>query len=159
MDLNGGATPSSVVSREEETAGGPAPDLRPRPLPRRLLVIEDAPLQRQVLTFILRKAGYHVTDAALGHEGLRRLREDPPDLVLTDLHLPDLTGWEIARTIRRLRPDLPIVLVTGCPGVMSAPPGLRALVSAIVPKPFDIRELLDLVGRLAAPCGARLFLE
>ncbi len=159
MHLNGGAAPSSLVSREEDMAGGSAPDLRPRPLPRRVLVIEDAPLQRQILAFVLRKAGYLVTDAALGHEGLRQLREDPPDLVVTDLHLPDLTGWDIARTIRRLRPDLPIVLVTGCPGVMSAPPGLRALVSAIVSKHFDIRELLDLVGKLAAPSGARLFLE
>ncbi len=143
MDLNGVRAAASVINGEEEAAGSPAPDLRPGLLPRRVLVIEDEPLQRQALVYILRKAGFVVTGAVAGHEGLRRLREDPPDLVLTDLHLPDLTGWDVARAIRRLQPDLPVVLVSGSPGVMSTAAGLRGLVSAIVPKPFDFQELLQ----------------
>ncbi len=153
MDLNSGTAPASVISGEETKAGSPACDHRSRRLPRRVLVIEDEPLQRHTMAYFLRKAGFIVTDAGRGHEGLRRLREDPPDLVLTDLHLPDLTGWDVARAVRRLQPDLPVVLVTGSLEVASAPGGLRPLVSAIVPKPFEFLELLEVVKRLAAPSG------
>ncbi len=159
MDQNDGAAPASIISGEEEKAGCPAHDRRSRLSPRRVLVIEDEPLQRHTMAYFFRKAGFVVADAGRGHEGLRRLLEDPPDLVLTDLHLPDMTGWDVARAVRRLQLDLPVVLVTGSPGVASAPAGLRSLVSAIVPKPFEFQELLEVVRRLAAPVGAGPFLE
>ncbi len=159
MDLNGGTAPASVISGEEENAGCPAHGDRSRRLPRRVLVIEDEPLQRRTISYFFRKAGFVVADAGRGHEGLRRLFQDPPDLVLTDLHLPDMSGWDVARAVRRLQLDLPVVLVTGSPGVASEPAGLRSLVSAIVPKPFEFQELLEMVNKLAVPLGAGSFLE
>jgi len=157
MDSIGRTAPFPVDTNEEEMAGCPAPDPPPGSSPRRVLVIEDAPLQREILAYILRRAGFRVTDAGEGHEGLRRLREGCVDLVLTDLHLPDLSGWEVARAVRLLRPDLPVVLVTGSPDAMSSPPDLRALVRAILPKPLNFDQLLDLVSHLTAPCRTEPF--
>jgi CheY-like chemotaxis protein len=93
-------------------------------------------------------AGHDVTEAAGGEDGLRAFRETPVDLVVTDLELGDLSGWEVARTVRRLRPDVPVVLITGNPGAAEAAPHLRALVDAILLKPFGARALLEVVKGL-----------
>lgn len=155
MDPDCKKTTTPVGSGEKEMTGRPEPDLRPGQLPCRLLVIDDAPFHRETLAYMLRTQGFLVTEAAGGQEGLRRLRETPVDLVLTDLQMPDLSGWEVARWVRYLRPGLPIVLITGSPEVTDAPSDLRALVSAILSKPFTIERLLEIVrGLIVSPRGA-----
>jgi two-component system cell cycle response regulator DivK len=82
--------------------------------PRRILVVEDNPLNLKLVRDVLQFAGYDVVEAQSGEEGLRVVREAPPDLVLMDLQLPGIDGFE---TLHRLRQEglgrhVPVVAVT-----------------------------------------------
>jgi CheY-like chemotaxis protein len=102
-----------------------------------------------------------VEKAGGGPEGLRRLREDPPDLVVTDLQMPEASGWDVARAAGTLRPAVPVILMTGAVDAVQSSQEGRALVDAVLLKPFSIKELLEHVRRLigdgaaAAPPTAR----
>jgi diguanylate cyclase (GGDEF)-like protein/PAS domain S-box-containing protein len=120
-----------------------------------LLLIDDNAPVRETFGYILQRAGFHVREAAGGVEGLRRLRESPPDLMVTALEMPDLSGWEVAREARVLYPDLPVVLLTGNPDAQEVEPDLRGFVRTILLKPFGARQLLDVVGGLAAERPSR----
>ncbi|MDH4426392.1 MAG: ATP-binding protein [Acidovorax sp.] len=83
--------------------------------PRRtLLVVDDQPLQRQLLAGLLVPLGFEVREAASGRECLEIVRQTPPDLVLLDISMDDLDGWQTAALLRALRPasELPIVFVS-----------------------------------------------
>ena len=80
----------------------------------RIVVVEDAPVARELLCGILRSFGLEVTEASLGGEGLARIREGDPDLVLTDVEMPFMSGIEMVRELRgeaRFR-DLPVIVLT-----------------------------------------------
>ncbi|MDB5848772.1 MAG: hybrid sensor histidine kinase/response regulator, partial [Rhodoferax sp.] len=81
---------------------------------RRLLVVDDQPLQRQLLAGLLVPLGFDVREAASGRECLEIVQHDPPDLVLLDLTMDDLDGWQTAALLRGLMPaeTLPIVFVS-----------------------------------------------
>ncbi len=117
-----------------------------------MLVIDDLPLVRGPIAWLLRREGFDVTEAAGGLEGIRLLCEERVDLVLTDLRMPDCSGWDVARAARQLLTNLPVVLVTGNPEVveaaLEATPALRALVRAVIPKPVHPGTLLRVVGAL-----------
>ena len=134
----------SETSESMEAAARPAPE-RPR-----VLVIDDEPLVRRALSHLLTRAGFRVTQAVGGADGIRQLREAPVDLILTDLRMPDCSGWEVARAAGQFSPGLPVVLVTGSSEAEGAAPELRALVRAIVPKPVYAETLLPLVSALMA---------
>ena len=79
-----------------------------------MLVVEDAPVARELLLGILRSLGHRVTEAIDGRQGLERALDDPPDLVLTDLEMPFLSGLEM---VSRLREDprlarVPVIVLT-----------------------------------------------
>jgi CheY-like chemotaxis protein len=101
----------------------------------RVLVIDDDPTVREVVSYLLASFGYDCETAADGVSGLARFDEGRWHLVLTDLAMPEMNGWEVAAAIRRRAPTTPILLITGLigPEVMqrAAERGLR-----VVPKPF-----------------------
>ena len=117
----------------------------------RLLVIDDQANLRCCVARLLQNAGYKVEEAASGDEGMRRLQQTTaPDVVLTDLQMPGLSGWDIVRAAHVLHPGLPVLVMTARPDPLEAACGAETLVAAILPKPFGIEELLD---RLAALPG------
>ncbi len=81
---------------------------------RTVLVIEDNPDHRYVYSHVLELAGYRVLEAEAGDEGLRLAREREPDIVILDIGLPSIDGWEVARTLKAdaSTRDIPIVAVT-----------------------------------------------
>ena len=82
--------------------------------PLRILLIDDEPTVREALADTLVEDGHAVVQAPSGPEALARLGEGTPvDLVLTDLGMPEMTGWDVARAVRQRWPGLPIGLVTG----------------------------------------------
>jgi CheY-like chemotaxis protein len=99
-------------------------------------------------SYLLRREGYAVELADGGHAGLRRLREAPPHLVVTDLHMPETSGWDVARAAGTLRPAVPVILTTGDADAVHSNPEGCALVEAILLKPFGANDLLELVRRL-----------
>jgi len=131
--------------------GGPvSADRRGRSL--RVLVIDDQAVILDLLSAMGQSLGYEVRTAANGEEGLRIFRREEFDLVLTDLALPGLSGLEIARQIRALRPQIPVILVTGWASHIDQADLQSAGIMEVLYKPFRIEQLTEAVHRaLPAP--------
>lgn len=117
---------------------------------RRVLVIEDTDDNRRILRDLLASAGYETDEAVDGVEGLAAARNDPPGLILLDIQLPLMDGYEVARRIRA-EPALaavPIIAVTSFALAGDEGRAREAGCDAYVSKPFSPRELLKLVRRL-----------
>jgi two-component system response regulator MtrA len=112
----------------------------------RILVVEDDPSIREVTAIGLRNAGWQVTTASDGIEGLERFRADQPDLVVLDVMLPRMDGLEVCRAIRSSS-TVPIVMLTARTDTIDVVVGLEAGADDYVKKPFEIPEL---VARLRA---------
>lgn len=79
----------------------------------RILLVEDEDSLRHMLGLILRKMGHEVMEAANGKEALELCLVEPPDVVVTDLVMPDKEGLETIREIRQLQPDIKIIAMSG----------------------------------------------
>jgi CheY-like chemotaxis protein len=117
-------------------------------VPRRLLIIDDDPACRLTFGCLLRKLGHTVDEAESGAVGLAMLRQKPMDLVMTDLAMPGLTGWDVARLVKTMHPGLPVVLVTGGAHTISPEQPERAWVDAIIAKPCGVTEMQRVIGGL-----------
>jgi CheY-like chemotaxis protein len=127
------------------------------PEPRRVLIVDDDADVRTALGEILSSEGFAVSEAADGFEGLRRAREERPDVILLDLVMPGMDGFEF-RAAQRTDPRLaavPVVVISACDRPEPAG-GFDA--AAYLHKPCDVRVLLEAVGRhavgVAAPAPA-----
>jgi CheY-like chemotaxis protein len=107
---------------------------------RRALLIEDNPRVRTVLRELLRSSGYEARSASDGTEGLRLFEPGRDELVVTDLRMPGVTGWEVAEALRRADPALAMVIATGSLGDFDER-RVRDLRVVILPKPFTLDEL------------------
>ncbi len=107
----------------------------------RLLVVEDAAMFQAAVKLMLEQAGYSVSVASTGEEGLELLKTLQPDLVVLDLGLPGIGGMEVCRQIREAS-DSNIVMLTGRKDDESRFAGLEIGADAYVTKPFEARELL-----------------
>ena len=108
---------------------------------RSILVVDDEPTLRETLAEALEADGLNVTTAADGREALERFRADPPDLVLLDLMLPQISGIEVCRIMRR-ESAVPIIMLTAKDSEIDKVVGLELGADDYVTKPFSLRELL-----------------
>jgi two-component system response regulator MtrA len=106
-----------------------------------ILLVEDDPSIREVTALGLRAAGFTVTTAADGVEGLERWRTGRPDLVLLDVMLPRMDGLEVCRAIRR-EATTPIVMLTARADTIDVVVGLECGADDYVRKPFEMPELV-----------------
>ncbi len=106
-----------------------------------ILVVDDEQYVRELLKRTLEQEGYAVTLAADGSSALVRLREHTPDLVLLDIRMPDLTGYQVLERIRE-QFDVPVIMLTGVlePTAVEQSVGLGA--DDYIRKPFNPRVLL-----------------
>jgi two-component system cell cycle response regulator DivK len=111
--------------------------------PRRILVVEDNPLNLKLVREVLSFAGYDVIEAQTGEEGLRAAEAAPPDLVLMDLQLPGIDGTETLHRLREntLGPDVPIVAVTAFAMAEDKERASRAGFDGYIEKPISVRAL------------------
>jgi two-component system alkaline phosphatase synthesis response regulator PhoP len=107
----------------------------------KILVVDDEPAVTELLVYNLRKAGYEPLTAADGREALRRARQDPPDLILLDLMLPEIDGLEVCRELRKTS-TVPILMLTARGEEIDRVVGLELGADDYLAKPFSIRELL-----------------
>ena len=107
----------------------------------RVLLADDSPQIRESLSKLLRNAGYHVVTAANGNHVLDRLLETEIDLVLLDLNMPGMDGWETLDHLAHLRPSLPVIVITAQAHQKewAQAEGARLLME----KPLDLPLLLD----------------
>jgi CheY-like chemotaxis protein len=104
---------------------------------------------RTVLADVLTAAGHHVVEAADGADAIDRFRAEPFDLVLSDLAMPRVSGWQVARAVKRMAPAVPVFLVTGFGVELSAEERRANGVDAVLVKPLQIQEILDAVAEVA----------
>ena len=118
----------------------------------KILVIDDEPQVRRLIRQMLTRAGHTVQEASDGAEGLAQLRVDPPDLIITDILMPNKEGIETIRDVRRQVPGLPILVISGNPGSSLYMEMARMLgAHAALAKPFRTVDLLRAVDDLLAP--------
>ena len=121
-----------------------------------VLVVDDEPPIRELQKRVLTQAGYDVYTVVDADQALQWISEEHPvDLVIADVNMPDVTGDEMARQIRALRPDLKILFVTGFADRLFANQPVLWADQAYLDKPFTQRGLLEAVslllhGRLAS---------
>ena len=121
---------------------------------RRVLVIEDDPSIMLGLRINLEAEGYHVLEAGDGELGLAMARSDRPDLVILDVMLPKMNGFQVLQTIRREGLAMPIIMLSARMGEMDKVTGLELGAEDYVAKPFSLAELLARV-RAALRRGPR----
>lgn len=115
----------------------PAPE---RPSSARILIVEDDPRIRGALRLALSDEGYAVDEVGEAEAALIRIRANPPGLILVDLMLPGLSGFELCRQVR-LRSDVPIIVVSARDDSHDVVAGLEAGADDYVTKPFVVKEL------------------
>ena len=135
-----------AAARADNAAG---PGAKP-PAPRvgSVLVIDDEADVRDLVADVLMSHGHRITVAAGGREGLARFEAGRYDVVLTDLGMPDLDGWQVARAIKASRGDIPVLLLTGWADATD--PSGATLVDGILKKPFGVEELAAAVAAALA---------
>ena len=119
---------------------------------KRILIVEDNEINRDVLSRRLIRRGYEVLVAHDGPDGLAAAHRDAPDLILMDLGLPDLDGWECARRLKadaRTRP-IPIIALSAHAMVGDRQKALDAGCDDFDTKPLDFAGLLTKMSRLLA---------
>jgi nitrogen regulation protein NR(I) len=115
--------------------------------PQKLLIIDDEPAVLFSLEQILAAEGYQVRMAETGRSGLELARQQPPDVVLTDIRLPDLSGLDVHDQIRDLDPRIPVILMTAYVTTETAIEAMKRGGFEYLIKPLDLNQLRDVVRR------------
>jgi len=120
---------------------------------KRILIVEDNEMNRDALSRRLRRQGYEVLIATAGLDGLRMAHDTPPDLILMDLGMPDIDGWECAK---RLKSDvatsaIPIIALTAHAMLDDRQKALDAGCDDFDTKPINFPGLLEKMKRLLSP--------
>lgn len=113
----------------------------------RILVVDDEKMIRWTITRSLGEAGFTTEDASTGAEAVAAVEREVPDLVLLDFKLPDKTGVEVLREIRRIAPEVPVILITAFGSVEGAVAAMREGAYDYRSKPFEIDDLMLAVRR------------
>jgi signal transduction histidine kinase len=145
LRANDGGKGTVVTLRLPQAAPGvaavePTPTSEGQPL--RILIIDDELTVREALADSLSEDGHAVIQAASGAEGLARLADGVTvDIVLTDLGMPEMTGWDVARAVRTRHPGLPVGLITGWAVALQISDEERRGVDFLIAKPYTMEAL------------------
>lgn len=120
---------------------------------RRVVYIEDEPEMIDLVRLILNRRGYEIIGANGGREGLDMVRQQTPDLVLLDLMMPDMDGWDVYQQMKadERTQNIPVIVVTAKAQSIDKVLGLHiAKVDDYISKPFSPQELVDSIEKVMA---------
>jgi excisionase family DNA binding protein len=131
-------------SQRHNHAAAPAPAVTPKSGHHRVLVVDDEVSIRELLVKTLSLAEYSVDTAADGTSALSHLRDtaQPCDLAIVDLKMPGMDGLMLIRQMKQLRPDMPVIIITGFSTEVSAIEAVNLGVSGYLTKPFRAPQVL-----------------
>ncbi len=126
--------------------------------PKKILVIEDESHVRQLVARLLEKHNYIVTAAADGLDGLRKLEELTPDLIIADVMMPNLDGLTLVKALKNRREtrNIPIIFLTAKSDPLSMIEGINVGAKFYITKPFQIEDVLSKVNKVLNERGVRL---
>jgi two-component system response regulator PilR (NtrC family) len=113
----------------------------------KLLIVDDEQGIRQLLTLVFERAGHSVRAAEGGRRALVLLREEPADLIISDVKMPDMGGIELLRAAREALPDVAVVMMTAFATVETAREAFKLGADDFIQKPFDVDELKLIVAK------------
>jgi len=112
-----------------------------------VLIIDDDDSLRRVMELTLKSAGFRVVTATGGHEGLLQFEQLQPQLLITDVQMPDMSGYEVLRRVKQLQPATIVIVITAFGTIEKAVRAMREGAFDYITKPFSKDELIDLVDR------------
>ncbi|KPJ54553.1 MAG: hypothetical protein AMJ37_00420 [Dehalococcoidia bacterium DG_18] len=118
------------------------------PRKAKILLVDDDPEVSEVLELMLDQIGSEVTVVSQGQEAITRFEQGEYDLVITDLGMPDISGWEVAKAVKQKSPGTPVVLITGWGVQLDSEQRNKSGVDGVIAKPFSKQVLTDEMARL-----------
>src|SRR5215510_3538851 len=113
----------------------------------RILIVDDEQSYRQLLSLVFEGDGNSVRTAMNGREAMRCLQDEPADLIISDVKMPDMDGIEMLRSVRETLPDMGVVLMTAFASVETAREAFKLGADDFIQKPFDVEELKLIVKK------------
>ena len=107
----------------------------------KILVVDDDPNILQLINLYLTREGFEVVTAEAGDEALRKFKSDPPNMMLLDVMLPGMDGWQVCREVRKVS-NIPVIMLTAKDETFDKVLGLELGADDYIAKPFDTKELL-----------------
>jgi two-component system, chemotaxis family, chemotaxis protein CheY len=119
-------------------------------MPKRILIVDDSPTMRQMVSFTLREANFDVLEAENGQDALKKVQGEKFDLILTDLNMPIMDGITFIRNARGLAATkyVPILMLTTESQAEKKAEGKSAGATGWIVKPFDPPKLLAVIGKV-----------
>lgn len=114
---------------------------------KKILVIEDEPHISKLVKVVLEKKGFEVIQAFVGREGLQKAKSEKPDLIILDVMMPNMDGFQVARTLKSdgLTSKIPIIMLSSAAQFKDKIKGIESGAVDYLTKPFDNKELLEKV--------------
>ena len=112
-----------------------------------LLIVDDEQGMRQLLSLVFGRAGHKVRAAESGRRALEMLREEPADLIISDVKMPDMDGIQLLRAVREFLPDVSVIMMTAFATVETAREAFKLGADDFIQKPFDVDELKLIVEK------------
>lgn len=112
-----------------------------------VLVVDDEQGLRDMLVFGLSDRGYRVVTAANGTEGLEMMSHEPFDLTVCDIMMPDMSGVDVLKSIKQLRPQTQVVMATGCASLETAVEAMKLGAYDYITKPYEIDQLIAIFNK------------
>lgn len=132
------------ATRRPQATGpaAPAPMTRHDGSPIEVLVVDDEPALGDLVAMALRYEGWLVTAACDGASAIKKAADEKPDIVVLDIMLPDMSGLDVLHELHRIRPELPVLLLTAKDTIEDRIAGLSAGGDDYVTKPFNVEEMV-----------------
>jgi len=121
----------------------------------KILVIDDEESVRSVLSRILSQVNHQVTVAENGEEGIRLFKEKEFDIVLTDLGMPGMSGWEVCRAIKKMSPRTPVGMITGWGMEVGQDKMKECELDFLISKPFNLSQILSVLDETVQSKGSK----
>jgi DNA-binding NtrC family response regulator len=112
-----------------------------------ILIVDDEQSYRQLLSLVFEGDGHSIRTASNGREALTLLQEEPADVIISDVKMPDMDGIEMLRAVRETHPDLGVILMTAFASVETAREAFKLGADDFIQKPFDVEELKLIVRK------------
>jgi DNA-binding response OmpR family regulator len=116
----------------------------------KLLIVDDMPIIRECLQFYFEQKGFTVFTSASAEEALRVINKESPDIMLSDINLPQTSGIELIKLVRQFNREIKVMVLTGCDIDFRKDPQLKALnILAFLHKPIDFSELEAAINKVS----------